>query len=109
MYIYRLVMTILIFMITNFDILGRYSKQFQSSLAAGYYVTLDESMVKLLHHSLKGKIKIICKPWTVGNEINNLSYISSSIVLNMELDKGKDIMAGKDYVKLFGATTAIII
>ena len=80
--------------------------QFQSSLAPGSYITLDESMIKSYHQNLKGKIKIICKPRPIGNKIKNLSDAASNIVLNMGLYEGKDIMAAKDYVKPFGATTA---
>ena len=78
--------------------------QFQSSLAPGSYITLDESMIKSYHQNLKGKIKIICKPRPIGNKIKNLSDAASNIVLDMGLYVGKDIMAAKDYVKPFGAT-----
>ena len=62
-------------------------------------------MIISYHRNLKGKIKIIHKPSPTGKEIKNLSDAASNIVLNMELYEGKDIMAAKDYVKLFGATT----
>ena len=78
--------------------------QFQSSLAPGSYITLDESMIKSYHQNLKGKIKIICKPRPIGNKIKNLSDAASNIVLDMGLYVGKDIMTAKDYVKPFGAT-----
>ena len=82
------------------------NNQFQSSLAPGSYITLDESMIKSYHQNLKGKIKIIRKPRPIGNEIKNLSDAASNIALNMELYEGKDIMAAKYYLKPFGATTA---
>ena len=53
-----------------------------------------------------GKIKVIHKPRPIQNKIKNLSDAASNIILNMELYKRKDIMAAKDYVKPFGATTA---
>ena len=81
------------------------NNQFQSSLAPASYITLDKFMIISYHQNLKGKIKIIHKPRPTGNEIKNLSDVASNIVLNMELYEGKDIMAAKDYVKLFGATT----
>ena len=36
--------------------------QFQTCLTPGSYLTLDKSMIKSFHCSLKGKIKIIQKP-----------------------------------------------
>ena len=82
------------------------NNQFQSSLAPVSYITLDESMIKSYHRNLKGKIKIICKPRPVGNEIKNLSDPASNIVLKLQLYEGKDIMAARDYVKTFGAAIA---
>lgn len=66
----------------------------------------QESMIKSFHRNLKGKIKIICKPRLIGNEIKNLSDAASNIVLNMELYEGKDIMAAKEYADGLGATAA---
>ena len=82
------------------------NNQFQSSLALGSYITLDVSMIKSYHQNLMGKIKVIHKPRPIQNKIKNLSDAASNIILNMELYKRKDIMAAKDYVKPFGATTA---
>ena len=59
------------------------NNQFQSSLAPVSYITLDESMIKSYHRNLKGKIKIICKPRPVGNEIKNLSDPASNTVLKL--------------------------
>ena len=64
------------------------NKNFQSSLAPGSYVTLNESMVKPFHQNLKGKIKII-KPRPIGNEIKNLSDAMYNIVLNLEFLRAK--------------------
>ena len=88
------------------DFVESLNKNFQSSLAPGFYVTLDESMIKSFHRNLKGKIKIIRKPRPIGNEIKNLSDAMSNIVLNLELYKGKEIMSEKDFVKQYGAATA---
>ena len=59
------------------------NNQFQSSLAPVSYITLDESTIKSYHRNLKGKIKIICKPRPVGNEIKNLSDSASNTVLKL--------------------------
>ena len=45
----------------------------KKAFAAGTYVVLDESMIKSFHLNLKGKMKIICKPRPIGNEIKNMS------------------------------------
>ena len=66
-------------------------------------------MIKTFHRNLKGKIKIIRKPRPIGNEIKNLSDVMSNIVLNLELYEGKGIISGKDFVKKYGATTAITL
>lgn len=57
------------------------NKNFQSSLVPGSYVTLDESMIKSFHQNLEGKIKIIRKPRSIGNEMKTLSDAMSNIVL----------------------------
>ena len=73
------------------DFVESLNKNFQSSLAPGFYVTLDESMIKSFHRNLKGKIKIIRKPRPIGNEIKNLSDAMSNIVLNLELYKARKL------------------
>ena len=74
------------------DFVESLNKNFQSSLAPGFYVTLDENMIKSFHRNLKEKIKIIRKPRPIGNEIKNLSDVMSNIVLNLELYEGKGII-----------------
>ena len=59
--------------------------QFCESLTPGFYLTLDELMIKSFHRNLKGKIKIIRKSRPIGDEIKNLSDAASDIVLNLEL------------------------
>ena len=58
---------------------------------------------------MKGKIKMIWKPRPIGNKIKNLSDAATNIVLHIELYEGKDIMAHKEHVKPFGATTETVI
>ena len=62
-------------------------------------------MIKSFHYDLKRKIKIICKPRPIGNEMKNMSDGISKIILHLELYEGRDIMCDKKYVKEFGATT----
>ena len=80
--------------------------QFQKALALGSYITLDASMIKTFIETLLGKIKIIRKPRTMGNEIKNLADPASQIALNLGLYEGKEPMPTKEFVKPFGATTA---
>ena len=42
-------------------------------LTPGKFITLDELMIKSYHKNLKGKIKIKCKPRSIGNEIKDMS------------------------------------
>ena len=51
-------------------------------------------------------MKIIFKPWPIGNELKTVSNASTHIVLHMELLEPKEDMADKEYVKEYGATTA---
>ena len=83
--------------------------QFQTCKTPGSYLTLDESMIKSFHCNVKGKIKIIWKPRPIGNKIKNLSDAATNIVLHIELYEGKDIMAHKEHVKSFRATTETVI
>ena len=66
-------------------------------------------MIKSCHHNLKGKIKIIWKPRPISNKIKNLTDAGTNIVLSMELYEAKDIMAHKEHVRPFRATTATVI
>ena len=72
----------------------------------GHNSLLDDSMIKLYHRNLKGKIEIIRKFRPIGNEIKNMLDAMSQIVINLELYEGKDIMSGKDHVREHSATTA---
>ena len=67
------------------DILDAVYTQFKQAVRPGSFITLDESMIKSFHHHLKGKIKIICKPRPIGNEMKNMSDGISKIVLHLEL------------------------
>ena len=69
-------------------------------------MTVDESMVKVLHRLLKGKMKIIRKPRPIGNEFKNVCDSRSMVVLNMELYEGKKYMKTKEWVGDFGDTCA---
>ena len=80
--------------------------RFRNAIHPGTYLTLDESIIKSYHRNLKGKIKIIRKPRSTGNEIKNMCDGMSQIVINLELYEGKDITSGKDHVREYGATTA---
>ena len=66
------------------------------SVSPGFFLTLDKNMVKSLHHNLNGKIKTICKPRPISNEIKNMADGLSNIMLNMELSEGKDLMKKKN-------------
>ena len=63
------------------DFLDAVNTQFKQAVTPGSFITLDESMIKSFHHDLKGKIKIICKPRPIGNEIKNMSrwYFKNSM------------------------------
>ena len=74
------------------DFVDSINKNFQSSLAPGSYVMLDQSMIKSFHQNLKRKIKIIRKPRPIGNKVKKLSDAMSNIVLKLELYKGKEII-----------------
>ena len=81
----------------------------QRPLAPGSYITLDESMIKLFHRNLHGKIKIIEKPRPLGNEVKNLTDAASEIFFNLEWHEGKEPMSTKEFVQPFGATLATTI
>ena len=66
------------------------------SVSPGFFLTLDKNMVNSLHHNLIGKIKIICKPRPIRNEIKNMADGLSNVMLNMELSEGKDLMKKKN-------------
>ena len=83
--------------------------RFRNAIHPGTYLTLDESMTKSYDRNLKGKIKIIRRPRSIGNEIKNMCDGMSQIVINLELYEGKDIMPGKDHVCEYGATTAMTL
>ena len=86
------------------DFLDAVNTQFKQAVTSGSFITLDKSMIKSFHHDLKGKIKIICKPRPIGNEMKNMSDVISKIVLHLELYEGRDTMCDKTYVKEFNIT-----
>ena len=48
---------------------------------------------------LPGRIKIKRKPTPVGNEIKDVCDSMSKVVLNMELNEGKERMQDKEFTK----------
>ena len=54
--------------------------QFADAFNPGDTICLDECMVKSFHHDLKGKMKIIRKPRTIGNEFKNASDARTNIM-----------------------------
>ena len=80
--------------------------QFADAFNPGDTICLDESMVKSFHHDLKGKMKIIRKPRPIGNEFKNASDARTNIVTTLELYEGQELMAEKEFVDEYGATTA---
>ena len=86
------------------DFLDAVNTQFKQAVTSGSFITLDKSMIKSFHHDLQGKIKIICKPRPIGNEMKNMSDGISKIVLHLELYEGRDTMCDKTYVKEFNIT-----
>ena len=88
------------------EFLHAVNTRFRNALHPRSYLTLDDSMIKLYHRNLKGKIEIIRKFRPIGNEIKNVLDAMSQIVINLELYEGKNIMSGKDHVQEYGATTA---
>ena len=72
------------------------------SVSPGFFLTLDKNMVNSLHHNLIGKIKIICKPRPIRNEIKNMADGLSNVMLNMELSESKDLMKNKVNVQEYG-------
>ena len=61
------------------------------TLTPGNTVTLDESMIKLYHQNLKGKIKIKRKPQPIGNEIKDMADARSNIAVELEMYEGKEV------------------
>ena len=49
---------------------------------------LDESKIKSFKKNLQGKIKIIGKPYPIGNKINNIADGYSKIVVKVALHEG---------------------
>ena len=88
------------------ELVSALSQQFQNALKPGSCLTLDESMIKGYHRSLPGKVKIIRKPTPIGNEVLDICDSDTLIVLNLELNCGKEKNADKEFVKEYGATTA---
>ena len=80
---------------TTIRLLGYCKSKFPKFFDSWSYLTLDKSMVKSFHQNLKDKIKMIRKPWPVGNEIKNMTDGMSQIVLNLELYEGKDVLSQK--------------
>ena len=79
--------------------------QFADAFNPGDTICLDESMVKSFHHDLKGKMKLIWKPRPIGNEFKNASDARTNIVATLELYEGRELMAEKEFVDEYGATT----
>lgn len=65
-------------------------------------------MIKLFHHDLKGKVKIILNARPIGYEIKNMSDRVLKIVLHLELYRGEK-MGDKRYDKESGTTAAITL
>eukprot|EP00733_Pompholyxophrys_punicea_P000340 Pompholyxophrys_punicea_v1_NODE_86_length_3660_cov_55.910402.p2 type:complete len:111 gc:universal NODE_86_length_3660_cov_55.910402:658-990(+) len=51
--------------------------------------------------------KIIRKPEPIGLEIKNALCCETGILLRMEIQEKKEVMARKDFVKEYGAGTAV--
>ena len=66
------------------------SLNFKKYIVPGSFLTLDESVIKLFHHELKGRIKIIRKPRPVGNKTKNMSDALSHIVMNLEYMRARN-------------------
>ena len=88
------------------DFIEAVNENLKKAMRAGEVLCLDESMIKAFHRGLNGKMKIIHKPWPVGNELKTVSDANTHIVLHMELHESKEEMANKDHVKELGATAA---
>ena len=76
------------------------------AMRAGDVLRVDESMIKAYHRGQNGKMKIIRKPCSIGNELKTVSNAATHIVLHMELHEAKEDMAEKEYVKEYCTTTA---
>ena len=83
--------------------------QFADAFNPGDTICLDESIVKSFHHDLKEKIKIIQEPRPIGNEFKNASDGRTNFVTTLALYEGQELMAEKEYVDEYGATTAAML
>ena len=95
------------------NLINALNKTFQTALSPGSNLTLDESVIKAYHLNMPAKIKIPRKPRPVGNEIWDLCDSKTQIVVNLEMNEGKDkreedIQAGvaKEFILEYGVTTA---
>ena len=79
------------------------------ALTPGNIIILDESMIKLYHHNLKGKIKIKRKPQPIGNEIKDLADARSCIAVKLKLYESKETMKEKEHVSKYGARQLIFM
>ena len=76
------------------------------TLTTGEHLCLDESMVKAFHKKLRGKVKIKRKPRPIGTEIKAVCDARTKIVVQMEINEGKEIMHSKEFFHEHGASIA---
>ena len=88
------------------DFIEAVNANLKRAMRAGGILCGDESMIKAYHRGLNGKMKIIRKPYPIGNKLKTVSNAATHIVLHMELHEPKEDIAEKEYVKEYGATTA---
>ena len=91
------------------DFLNVVNRHLKETITPGDRITLSESMVKSFHKGLKkGTKKIIRKPRPNGNEFKKGADARSNIITHLELYERKYLMAEKDHIEEYGATTAIV-
>ena len=87
------------------------ASKWREMITPGYKITVDESMFAWYGRNgalggMSAVIKIKRKPKGVGCEVKTIADALSGVMINLEINEGKDIMKEKQWQREFGAGTA---
>ena len=90
-------------------LLGTFVATWQSAWRPGEYITVDESMCKWsgkgeMHQSILPR-----KPTGQGFKIDTMACSAANIILEAELDEGKEVMKTAEYRDITAAHTAVTL
>lgn len=89
-------------------------RKWATTISPGHKLTVDESMFPWYGRNkyqggMPNVMKIKRKPKGVGCKVRTLCDTKSNIILRMEINEGKEIMAGKDHQRELGAGTSTLL